>query len=45
MVTLIHTHGAYGKLYDNKILNLFDGVVLQLIIFIAVVPLIDDFDS
>ena len=42
IIALIH---FTAKPYNNKILNLFDGVVLQLIIFIAVLPLIDDFDS
>jgi len=31
--------------YNNEILNKFDGVVLQLIIFITALPLFDDFDS
>jgi len=33
------------KPYNNAILNKFDGVVLQLIIFITALPLFDDFDS
>ena len=33
------------KPYNNKVINIFDGVVLQLIIFIVVPPLLDDFDS
>ena len=42
IIALIH---LTAKPYNNKILNLFDGVVLQIIIFIAVLPLIDDLDS
>ena len=33
------------KPYANEVLNKIDGSVLQLIIFIAVLPVIDDFDS
>ena len=33
------------KPYNNKTLNLLDGVILQIIIFTALLPLFDDFDS
>ena len=33
------------KPYSNDILNKFDGTILHLIIFIAALPLFDDFDS
>ena len=33
------------KPYNNEMLNKFDGMVLQSIIFIAGLPLLDDFDS
>ena len=42
VITLMH---LTVKPYNNEIMNKFDGVVLQLIIFIAVLPLLDDFDS
>ena len=37
-------HGI-AKPYNKEILNKFDSAILHLIIFIAVLPLIDDFDS
>ena len=33
------------KPYNNEVLNKFDGIILQMIVFIAVLPLLDDFDS
>ena len=42
IIALIHVS---VKPYNNEILNKFDGAVLQLIIFIAALPLLDDFDS
>ena len=42
IIALIHVS---VKPYNNEVLNKFDGVVLQLIIFIAALPLLDDFDS
>ena len=42
IIALIH---LTVKPYNNEILNKFDGAVLHLIIFIAVLPLLDDFDS
>ena len=42
IIALVH---VTVKPYSNEVLNKFDGVVLQLIIFIAVLPLLDDFDS
>ena len=42
IIALIH---LTVKPYNNEILNKFDGVVLQLIIFITALPLFDDFDS
>ena len=33
------------KPYNNEILNKFDGVILQLIIFTAILPWLDDFTS
>ena len=42
IIALIH---VMVKPYNNEIINKFDSVVLQLIIFIAVLPWLDDFDS
>ena len=42
VITLIH---VTAKPYNNEIINKFDGMILQLIIFITVLPLLDDFDS
>ena len=42
IIALIH---VTVKPYNNEIINKFDGIILQLIIFIAVLPLLDDFDS
>ena len=42
IIALIH---LTVKPYNNEILNKFDGAVLHLIIFIAALPLLDDFDS
>ena len=42
IIALIH---VTVKPYNNDIINKFDGVILQLIIFIAVLPLLDNFDS
>ena len=42
IIALIH---VMVKPYNNEVLNKFDGVVLQLIILISVLPLLDDFDS
>jgi len=42
IIALIH---LTVKPYNKEILNKFDGVVLQLIILITVLPLFDEFDS
>ena len=42
VIALMH---VTAKPYNNKIINKFDGMILQLIIFITVLPLLDDFDS
>ena len=42
VIALIH---VTAKPYNNKIINKFDGMILQLIIFITALPLLDDFDS
>ena len=42
VIALIH---ATAKPYNNEIVNKFDGMILQLIIFITVLSLFDDFDS
>ena len=42
IIALIH---VMVKPYNNEIINKFDGVILQLIIFIALIPWLDDFDS
>ena len=42
IIALIH---LTVKPYKSDILNKFDGVILHLIILIAVLPLLDDFDS
>ena len=42
IIALIH---MMVKPYNNEILNKFDGVILQLIIFITALPLTDSFDS
>ena len=42
IIALIH---VMVKPYNNEIINKFDGVILQLIIFIALLPWLDDFDS
>ena len=42
IIALIH---LTVKPYNNEVINKFDGVVLQLMILIAVLPLLDDFDS
>ena len=42
IIALIH---VMVKPYNNEILNKFDAVILFLIIFIAAVPVIDDFDA
>ena len=42
IIALIH---VTVKPYNNDIINKFDGVILQLITFTAVLPLLDDFDS
>ena len=42
VIALIH---VTAKPYNNEIVNKFDGVILQLIIFITALPLLDDFDS
>ena len=42
IITLIH---VMVKPYNNRVLNKFDGIVLQLIILISVLQLLDDFDS
>ena len=33
------------KPYNNEILNKFDGIILQLIIFTAILPWLDDFTT
>ena len=42
VIALIH---ITAKPYNNEIVNKFDGMILQLIIFIAGLLLLDDFDS
>ena len=42
IIALIH---LTVKPYNNDIINKMDGVILQLIIFIVVLPLLDDFNS
>ena len=42
VIALIH---VTAKPYNNEIVNKFDGMILQLIIFITALPLLDDFDS
>ena len=42
IIALIH---LIIKPYNNEILNKLDGIILQIIIFAAVLPLFDDFDS
>ena len=42
IIALIH---LTLKPYNNEVLNKFDGAVLHLIIFIAALPLVEDFDS
>ena len=42
IIALIH---LIIKLYNNEILNKFDGIILQLIIIATALPLFDDFDS
>ena len=42
IIALIH---VMVKPYNNEIINKFDSVILQLIIFIALLPWLDDFDS
>lgn len=42
IIALIH---VTIKPYDNEMLNKFDGIVLQTIIFITALPLFDDFHS
>ena len=42
MIALIH---LIFKPYNSKILNGLDGIILQLIILVAALPLFDDFDS
>ena len=42
IIALIH---VTVKPYNNEILNKLDGIFLQMIVFIAVLPLLDDFDS
>ena len=42
VIALIH---VTAKPYNNEIINKFDGMILRLIIFITVLPLLDDFDS
>ena len=41
-ITLMH---ITAKPYNNEIINKFDGMILLLITFIAVLPLLDDLDS
>ena len=42
IIALIH---VTVKPYNNDIINKFDGVILHLVIFTAVLPFLDDFDS
>ena len=42
IIALIH---VIVKPYNNKVLNKFDCIILQLIVFIAVLPLLEDFNS
>ena len=42
VIALIHTT---AKPYNNEIVNKFDGIILQLIIFITALSLFDDFHS
>ena len=42
VITLMH---ITAKPYNSEIINKFDGMILQLIIFITALPLLDDFDS
>ena len=42
MIALIH---LLLRPYNNSILNIWDGIILQLLIFITALPLLDDFDS
>ena len=42
MTQLIH---VMVNPYSKEILNKFDGIILHLIIFVAALPLLDDFDS
>ena len=42
VIALIH---VTAKPYNNEIVNKFDGIILQLIIFNTGLPLLDDFDS
>ena len=42
IIDLIHIS---VKPYSNEILNKFDSIILHLVIFIAALPLFDDFDS
>ena len=42
IIDLIH---IWIKPYSNEILNKFDSIILHLVIFIAALPLLDDFDS
>ena len=42
IIDLIH---VTMKPYHNEILNYLDGIILHLIIFVAALPLLDDFDS
>ena len=42
LIALVH---VMVKPYNNEILNKFDGIILQLIIFTAILPWLDDFTS
>ena len=42
MIALIH---LLLRPYNNSILNIWDGIILQLLILITALPLLDDFDS
>ena len=42
IIDLIH---VTVKPYNNEVLNKFDAILLHVIIFIAVLPLLDDYDS
>ena len=42
VIALVH---VMVKPYNNEILNKFDGIILQLIIFTAILPWLDDFTS